>query len=202
VAERHGLVTDIDRWVAKRAIALLADRADIPFDVGLTVNLSGKSVACDVLAAEIAEEIERTGVDPARLTFELTETAAVADVRAARRFAERLSALGCHFALDDFGAGFGSFYYLKHLPVDLIKIDGEFVRNCVQNRSDQLTIESVVHLARGLGKRTVAEYVTDTETCELLVALGVDQGQGFHIGRPQTLLRPMDATHVWAAAST
>lgn len=195
LAERYDLITDIDRWVTKQAIAMLADRKDIPADVGLTVNLSGRSIACAELADDIAAELRRTGVDPQRLTFELTETTAVADVPAARRFAERLSALGCQFALDDFGAGFGSFYYLKHLPVDRIKIDGEFVRNCVQNRSDQVTIESVVHLARGLGKRTVAEYVTDPETCTMLIELGVDGGQGFHFGRPQSLGDPMDARY-------
>jgi diguanylate cyclase (GGDEF)-like protein/PAS domain S-box-containing protein len=195
IAERFDLITDIDRWVAREAISLLARRPDIPVDVGLTVNLSGKSIASTVLADEIEAELKRTGVCPRRLTFELTETAAVSDVPAARRFAERLSRLGCSFALDDFGAGFGSFYYLKHLPVDLIKIDGEFVRNCVSNKSDQVTIESVVHLARGLGKKTVAEFVTDDETRDLLITLGVDGGQGFHIGRPFTVNDAMDATH-------
>ncbi len=124
----------------------------------------------------------------------------MADVPAARRFAERLAALGCHFALDDFGAGFGSFYFLKHLPVDRIKIDGEFVRNCVTSRSDQLTIESVVHLAKWAGQADGRRVRDGHADCELLIELGVDGGQGFHIGRPRAVEDRLDATHVWHTA--
>lgn len=102
----------------------------------------------------------------------------------AQRFAARLSELGCSFALDDFGAGFGSFYYAKHLPFDYLKIDGEFVRNCRTSRVDQAVIDSVVELARGLGKKTVAEFVQDEPSARFLRESGVDFGQGYHLGRP------------------
>ena len=126
-------------------------------------------------------------MDPSRLTFEITETAAVANIAKARAFAERLSELGCKFALDDFGAGFGSFYYLKHLPFDFLKIDGEFVKGCASSKTDRLLIEAVVGIARGMGKRTIAEFVGDDETVRTLQRLGVDFGQGYHLGRPEPL---------------
>lgn len=109
---------------------------------------------------------------------------AVADVPRAQAFAARLGRLGCRFALDDFGAGFGSFYYLKHLPFDVLKIDGEFVRGCATDQTNRLIIAAVVEIARGLGKETVAEVIEDEETWSALVELGVDDGQGFHLGRP------------------
>src|SRR6266480_551126 len=102
----------------------------------------------------------------------------------ARRFASRIRGMGCEFALDDFGAGFGSFYYLKHLPVDYLKIDGEFVRGCLTSRTDQLVIEAVVSIARGLGKQTIAEFVEDGRTAAFLERQGVDHLQGYWIGRP------------------
>src|SRR6185503_7920903 len=153
----------------------------------LTVNLSGRTLTDDRLLADLEEGIARTGADPGCLTFEVTETAAVANIHLAREFAERLRRIGCRFALDDFGAGFGSFYYLKHLPFDYLKIDGEFVSNCLSNRTDQLVIRAVVDIAQGLGKETVAEQAGDAETVTLLRELGVDQAQGYHLGRPSPL---------------
>ena len=111
----------------------------------------------------------------------------MADIHRAREFAERLRAIGCRFALDDFGAGFGSFYYLKHLPFDYLKIDGEFVSGCLANRTDQLVIRAVVDIAQGLGKETVAEFAADGELVDFLRSQGVDHAQGFHIGRPEPL---------------
>ena len=107
------------------------------------------------------------------------------DIDRARTFAHRLSSLGCRFALDDFGAGFGSFYYLKHLPFDLVKIDGDFVKNLPRSRTDQLTVQAIVQIAQGLDKTTVAEYVQDARSVELLRTYGVDYAQGFHIGMPE-----------------
>ena len=127
------------------------------------------------------------GVPPDRLIFELTETAAVAHVGRATAFANRLSELGCGFALDDFGAGFGSFYYLKHLPFDYLKIDGEFVTHCTRNETDRTLIAAVVQIARGMRKQTIAEYANDRETVEVLTRLGVDYAQGFYLGRPAPL---------------
>ena len=183
-AERFGLMTDIDAWVVRRAIAELARRAA---PVVFEVNLSGGSLGNPALLDLIESELDRTQVDPARLIFEVTETTAVQNIPRARAFAERLEEIGCRFALDDFGAGYGSFYYLKHLPFDLVKIDGEFVRNAVEGEVDQLVIEAVVGIARGMAKTTVAEHVGDEATVTLLRELGVDLGQGYHLGRPAPL---------------
>ena len=182
VAERYDLVQEIDRWVTRSAIELLAEHAGD--DLRLTVNLSGRTLTDDRLLADLEHEIERTGADPGRLTFEVSETAAVANIQLASQFAGRLREIGCRFALDDFGAGFGSFHYLKHLPFDYLKIDGEFVANCLADRTDQLVIRAVVDIAQGLGKETVAEFVGDDALVEFLRSQGVDYAQGFHIGRP------------------
>jgi diguanylate cyclase (GGDEF)-like protein/PAS domain S-box-containing protein len=185
IAERFGLVIEIDDWVVRRAIQTLADHADR--GLVLEVNLSGSSIGSPELLSTIERELTRTGVDPRALIFEVTETAAVSNIPRARAFADRLGALGCSFALDDFGAGFGSFYYLKHLPFDFLKIDGEFVRHCVASSVDRVIISSLVGVANGLGKRTIAEYVDDQSTIEMLRELGVDLAQGYSIGRPEQL---------------
>jgi len=181
-AERFGMIQGIDRWVVGQAIALLA--TDPGGDIAFEVNLSGASLNDTSLLRLIESEVARTAVDPRRLTFEVTETAAVANIPLARRFAERLMQLGCRFALDDFGSGFGSFYYLKHLPFDFLKIDGEFVSGCLTSRTDQLVIEAVVRIARGLGKATIAEFVSSPELEEFVREQGVDFAQGFEVGRP------------------
>jgi EAL domain-containing protein (putative c-di-GMP-specific phosphodiesterase class I) len=187
IAERLDLIQDIDRWVTTRAIDLLARYHRAGFEVTFEVNLSGRSIGDPALLELIEERLAATGVSPRWLIFEITETSAVANIPRARDFGERLSELGCRFALDDFGAGFGSFYYLKHLPFDYLKIDGEFVRNCVTNATDRLIIESVVGIARGLHKQTIAEFVGDEETVRMLNDLGVDFAQGYHTGRPAPL---------------
>ena len=187
VAERLGLIREIDCWVASRAIDMLAEQRALGRDLRLEVNLSGHTIGDPGLLELVERRLHETGVPPDRLIFEITETAAVANIARAAAFAERLSQLGCQFALDDFGAGFGSFYYLKHLPFDYLKIDGEYVRHCASNDTDRILISAVVQIARGMGKRTIAEYVTSQETVEVLTRLGVDYGQGFHLGRPEPL---------------
>jgi len=193
LAERFGLTPEIDRWVTTRAIELLA--ADPDGHRSLEVNLSGPSLNDTELLHLVERELARCNVDPRRLIFEVTETAAVANIPLARRFSERLMALGCRFALDDFGAGFGSFYYLKHLPFDYLKIDGEFVSGCLGNRTDQLVIEAVVRIARGLGKETIAEFVETAELEAFLRSQGIDHVQGFHIGRPVPVGEPQWLVH-------
>ena len=185
VAERFGMMPEIDRWVVVRAISLLQQQHAAGNDVTVEVNVSGRSMGDAELLAAIERELARQPVPPGTLVLEVTETAAVADMEQAQHFAGRLSELGCSFALDDFGAGFGSFYYAKHLPFDYLKIDGEFVRNCRSSRVDQVVIDAVVELARGLGKRTVAEFVQDAESARFLRESGVDFGQGYHLGRPR-----------------
>jgi diguanylate cyclase (GGDEF)-like protein/PAS domain S-box-containing protein len=187
VAERFGMIGGIDSWVAGQAIDLIAEHRRAGRDLRLEVNLSARSLGDPALLAAIESRIERTGIDPGRLIFEITETAAVASFAQARAFADRLRELGCGFALDDFGAGFGSFYYLKHLPFDYLKIDGEFVANCVRNPTDRLVIAAVVDIARGMGKKTIAEFVTDEPTQRVVESLGVDHAQGDFVGVPGPL---------------
>ena len=182
-AERFGLVERIDGWVAGQAIDLLSRRPDLT----LEVNLSGLSIGSRDLLAAIERRLADSGADPSRLIFEVTETAAIANMEAAREFALALAALGCKFALDDFGAGFGSFSYLKRLPVDYLKIDGDFIRGLTDSPTDQLLVRAMVDVATGLGKRTIAEFVGSQACYELLADLGVDFAQGFWLGAPRPL---------------
>lgn len=187
VAERFGLIGDIDRWVVTRAIQMLGEQGQLGRHPKVEINLSGYSLGDPDLAEHIDLELRSAEVDPTQLIFEVTETAAIGNIQAAQYFAEQLAGLGCRFALDDFGAGFGSFYYLKHLPFDYIKIDGEFVRHLVNDETDRLVVKAVVELARGLGKRTIAEFVGDEATVIALRQLGVDYLQGYHLGKPAPL---------------
>jgi EAL domain-containing protein (putative c-di-GMP-specific phosphodiesterase class I) len=185
VAERFDMIRDIDRFVVGRAIDLLAKHEHAGHPVDLAVNVSGKSLAGPELLEFVRRRMAETGASGSGLTFEITETAAVANIQLARRFVEGLHDLGCKLALDDFGSGFGSFYYLKHLPFDSLKIDGEFVAHCLQNSTDRLVIDSVVRIAHGLGKQTVAEFTTDEATFEFLREKRVDFAQGYHLGKPE-----------------
>ena len=135
----------------------------------------------------IASEVRNAPIDPTCLVFEVTETAAIANVDRARSLARGLADLGCQFALDDFGSGFGSFYYLKHLPFDVVKIDGDFIKELPTTRTDQLTVQAIVQIAKGLGKTTTAEFVSDDATVAMLREFGVDYAQGFHVGRPEPI---------------
>jgi diguanylate cyclase (GGDEF)-like protein/PAS domain S-box-containing protein len=183
-AERFGLIQEIDRLVIRRAIELL----QVHRGLRLEVNLSGRSIVDPDLPDFIERRIAEAGIDPSGLVFEITETAAIANMQEARAFADRLTALGCRFALDDFGAGFSSFYYLKYLPLDYLKIDGDFVRGLTTSSVDQAVVKSMVDIARALGLATIAEFVEAAETAQLLQAKGVDYSQGYYHGVP----RPVD----------
>lgn len=182
-AEKSGKILEIDRWVLSRSIKLLAEVGAIP---ALAVNVSGRSLDDPTLPLFIADELRRRGVPAQRLMVELTETAAVSDLHDARRFIEALQQTGCGVCLDDFGTGFSSFAYLKHLHVDSIKIDGLFIRALPQDPDNQLFVKAMVSIARGLHKTTIAECVEDEETLRMLVAFGVDYVQGYHLERPQS----------------
>ncbi|MDX6632421.1 MAG: hypothetical protein QOG09_1032 [Solirubrobacterales bacterium] len=181
-AERSGLIGEIDRWVLGEAIAMLGAGTD-----QLEVNLSGVSLADPSLPSYIEERLEAAGADPAGLILEITETAAIENIAEATAFATRLKRLGCRFALDDFGVAYGSLYYLKHLPVDYIKIDGEFIRELKQDAADQVIVKAIVELAHGLGIGTIAEFVIDEATARILEHFGVEYGQGDHYGVPRPL---------------
>ena len=155
--------------------------------MALNVNLSARSIADPKMVALAKQAITEAGIDPALLILELTETTAIANVEGAKAFAGRLRGLGCRFALDDFGAGFGSFYYIKSLPFDYLKIDGAFIRGLATSAMDQLIVQAIVGIAKGLRKKTVAEFVADPETLRLLREAGVDYAQGYQIGRPRPI---------------
>ncbi len=185
IAEQFGLIGDIDRWVATAAIRTLAAHPDR--ELVFEVNLSGASLGSEELLATIRRELDAGAVDPRRIIFEITETAAVTNIEDAAAFARELTAIGCRFALDDFGVGFSSFSYLKRLPCDFLKIDGEFVQHSATSDADRVILESLVHVARGLHVTTIAEYVEDAATEALMAELGVDLVQGYHVGRPVDL---------------
>jgi diguanylate cyclase (GGDEF)-like protein len=186
-AERFGLVHDVDCWVVRRAIALLAAQQRAGVDLSLAVNVSGRSVIDPRLVEVIERELAGTGADARGLILEITETAAIDNLEDAQRFAARVGALGCELALDDFGAGFSSFASFKHLDFDLVKIDGEFIVDLAGDRTNQLVVRAVAEMARELGKRTVAEFVGDEQTLAVLREYGIDYAQGYYIGRPVTL---------------
>jgi diguanylate cyclase (GGDEF)-like protein/PAS domain S-box-containing protein len=186
-AERTGAVRDIDRRMISYAIALISAAEQARDTLTYEVNVSARSLADPDLLPMISRQLSASGIDPSSLVFEITETAAIANMDHVRRFAGTLRDLGCSFAVDDFGAGFASFYYLKHVPLDWIKIDGDFIRDLPRNATDQLVVRHITEMARSLGLRTVAEFVEDAETLELLADYGVDCGQGRHIGDPEPI---------------
>jgi diguanylate cyclase (GGDEF)-like protein len=183
-AERSGMIQELDRWVVARALELLGRREREGAPVSLHVNLSGASITDDAVLEFIERRLDEGEVDPARCTFEITATAKVNDFEKAGGFADRLTEFGCQVAIDDYGAGYGPFHHLKNLPFDVIKIDGAFVRDMPRSDADQLTVQAIVQIARGLGKTTIAEYVQDDATTQMLREFGVDMAQGFHLGEP------------------
>jgi EAL domain-containing protein (putative c-di-GMP-specific phosphodiesterase class I) len=184
-ADRFGLMAEIDRWVVSHALDLLA--ADSTGDLRLEVNIAGQSLADYELTALIEQQIAMTDLDPARLILEVSENVAAANLDDCKRLAKRLRGLGCGFALDDFGSTFASFRHLRDLPVNYLKIDGDLVVTVTESRTGQLTIKSLVELAKGLGAETIAEYVSDDQTLEFLREQGVGYAQGYRIGRPRPI---------------
>jgi diguanylate cyclase (GGDEF)-like protein/PAS domain S-box-containing protein len=198
VAEKSNKILEIDRWVLRQAVRLLAERPGAP---PIAVNLSGRSFDDPGLPAYITDLLREHQAEPSRLLIEITETAAVSDLTDAERFIEALKLAGCGVCLDDFGAGFASFAYLKHIRVDAIKLDGMFIRNLPHDHDNQVFVRGMVEVARGLGKTTVAECVEDEATLMLLADLGVDKAQGYYLDRPQAnhpALNPPEAPHVAA----
>jgi PAS domain S-box-containing protein len=179
VAEKYGLIGEIDRWVITQAARLAATGRRV-----IEVNLSAASMGTLDLLPFIEQQIREAHADPANLIFEITETALMHDITAGETFARGLAALGCGLALDDFGTGFGSFTYLKKLPITHLKIDTEFVRDLVTNPDNLHVVKAIVSLARAFGLKTIAEGVEDEQALLLLRAEGVDFAQGFHLGRP------------------
>lgn len=181
-AERYFMMNALDRWVAREALGKLAQLpANGHRDIVYAINVSGQSMSDPDFMAFMVAEIERTGVDPSRLCFELTETAAIARLTDASRFVAKLTELGCRFALDDFGVGMSSFGYLKNFPVHFLKIDGSFVRSMRDSQIDLRMVETINRIGHQLGLKTIAEHVESLDLIEPLKAMGVDWAQGYGI---------------------
>jgi len=182
VAEKSKQILHIDRWVIKRSIELLSRYPNLP---PLAINISGRTFDEPDVPQFIRNQLSEWNVNPNRLIIELTETAAVSDIQDAQRFIEAIRQTGCRVCLDDFGSGFSTFSYLKYLNVEILKIDGLFIRDLPDNRDNQIFVKAMVEVARGLGKTTVAEFVEDAATLDMVRSLGVDMVQGYYLERPR-----------------
>ena len=183
--ERYGQAPILDRWMIEAIISYLATHSDdraVYF-----INLSGKTVADESFLGVLCQMLDRYGVEGERLGFEITETAAVVNLDDAQRLIKGLRERGCQVALDDFGRDASSFFYLKHLPADFLKIDGAFVRGMLNDRRDQAIVRSIAQLARDFGMQSVAEQVEDADMAAMLDEIGVDYLQGYHVHRPEAL---------------
>jgi diguanylate cyclase (GGDEF)-like protein len=188
VAERYDLMRTIDRWVIERAFSdyrRLAKLRDNPTPAEFSINLSGHTLSSPDFAEFMQDKLAQFNVPPQCLYFEITETAAIANVERARALIETLRGMGVRFLLDDFGSGLSSFNYLKHFPVDGIKIDGLFVKGVAKNYLDYALVESIHKIAVSLGLQTIAEYVETEEIAKKLVQVGIQLGQGFYLSPPK-----------------
>ncbi len=185
IAEDSGLIREIDRCVIRQVFSKLAGLLAIGKHYKFSINLSGVSINDPRLLSFIRDELARHPLLPAAVIFEITETAAVSDFSAARTFMNAVRELGCAFALDDFGVGFSSFSYVKQLPVEYVKIDGSFVRTLAENPDDQVFVRALAEVARGFGKQTVAEFVEDELSLEMVREFGIDFAQGYFVGKPR-----------------
>jgi PAS domain S-box-containing protein len=189
-ARRAGLAHSIDRWVVHQAIRLLGE---MPSDVSLEVNLSPEAVHDADLATMVEQELAASPVDPGRLVLEVTGATAADHLEETRELAKRLRGLGCRFALDDFRSNFGSFRLLRDLPLDYLKLDGELVSSLTESRTSQLIVKALVDVAAGTGMKTIAVFVSDDETVQVLRQLGVGYAQGYSVGRPQPVSEALQA---------
>jgi PAS domain S-box-containing protein len=181
VAEKYGLITEIDQWVVKQAVRLAASGRHVG------VNLSAESIMTIDMLSLIENEIKGAGADPSNLVFEITETALMRDIEKGQSFTNGVVGLGCSVALDDFGTGYGTFTHVKKLNVKYLKIDIEFVRGLASSPENQAVVKAIVNLAQGFGCETVAEGVEDGDVLKMLQEFDVDFAQGFHLGRPAAL---------------
>jgi diguanylate cyclase (GGDEF)-like protein len=184
-AERYGLMPGIDRWVIENTFRWLVSDTDEREGLAVcAINLSGQSLGDDKFLPFVIDQFERSGLDGRKICFEITETAAVASFAQANRFIQSLKALGCQFSLDDFGTGLSSFGYLKHFPVDYLKIDGSFVRNILTDAIDREMVRSINEIGHLTGKKTIAEFAENDEIISMLRGLGLDYAQGYGVATP------------------
>ncbi|MFI8483250.1 EAL domain-containing protein [Pseudomonas sp. NPDC078700] len=194
-AERYKLMGKIDRWVLINAFSQIENTPSLwQRCASISINLSGNSLNDEDLLGFIKGLFNHYAIDPRRICFEITETTAVANLSQAAELIRQLQTLGCKFALDDFGVGFSSYEYLKYLPVDIVKIDGIFVREIVNSAHDLAIVRSINEVAHALGRITVAEYVENREVWQLLAEIGVDFVQGYGVQRPRSFQSLLSGT--------
>lgn len=187
-AERYDLMTEIDRWVIRNAFRMVAELKDgVCKDCSFSINLSGQSAADGTLKDYIQEQLDYYKVNPANVWFEITETAAISNFSVAVDLINSIRSLGSLVALDDFGSGLSSFGYLKNLPVDILKIDGQFVKEIAKNPIDREMVRAIHQVGQSMGIKTVAEFVEDEDILQVLLDIGVQYAQGYHIGKPMPI---------------
>ena len=186
-AERFGLMPAIDRWVVRNALDIIG-RRERAVSGTYSINLSGLTLKDDTFLPFLREMLRRSGVSAGVLCFEITETSAIENLDEAIAFMNAMRAMGCRFALDDFGVGMSSLTYLKRLPVDYVKIDGSFVRDMLTDKADWMTVEMIHQISHLAGRRTIAEFVENADILAALRTIGVDYAQGYFIGRPEPFL--------------
>ncbi|WP_244818074.1 EAL domain-containing protein [Caballeronia sp. Lep1P3] len=194
-AERYGLMSAIDRWVVRAVFSTLASTPQTE-RLQYAINLSGASIGDERFLQFLNEQFSTSGVPPSAICFEVTETTAVANLAAAARFIRELKKRGCKFALDDFGAGMSSFGYLKHLPVDYIKIDGGFIKDMLKDAVNRDMVAAINDIGHSMGRLTIAEYVESEAILRALREMGVDFVQGFHVGRPAPWARHVEYINI------
>lgn len=187
-AERYHLMQKLDGWVIKKTFQYLIEQKNFVRTIqSVSINLSGQSMASQEILDLILSQVKQTGIRPEKLCFEITETAAISNLKLARSFISEIRKLGCKFSLDDFGSGLSSFAYLKNLDVDYLKIDGMFVRNIASDSIDHAMVKSINEIGQVMGMETIAEFVEDDEIKGMLREIGVDYAQGYGIGHPEPL---------------
>lgn len=192
-AERYGIMPNVDRWVVENALRWLVSEADERERLAMcSINLSGQSLADDKFLPFVIEQFHRSGLNASQICFEITETSAIASYAQASRFINALKELGCMFALDDFGTGLSSFGYLKHFPVDYLKIDGSFVKEILHDPIDREMVRSINEIGHLTNKKTIAEFAENNEIITMLKGMGVDYAQGYGVSEPQRLQRAVN----------
>ena len=187
--ERYNRAPKLDRWILDKVLMLLAENRSVLAQIDkCSINLSGQSLVSEGFLPFTMAKLKEYEIQPSKICFEITETAAIANLDQATSFVQSLKDLGCYFALDDFGSGLSSFAYLKTLPVDFLKIDGMFVKDIHHDNVSRAMVKAINEMGHVLGKQTIAEYVENEEILNILKEIGVDFAQGFHAGRPEPIL--------------